>query len=147
MQPESRTRHLPPPVPQPSAPPAPEGLVVAAAPVASTSGSSGASGAAAGLGVLKAAAPIDRLRYQAMLLFDHFDADKDGRLAPSELAAFFTYSGRKVRRGGRPALTRFDAARPAMRAALLLLVALAHARLPMLTHTIMHACKRAHSTS
>jgi hypothetical protein len=28
--------------------------------------------------LLKAAAPVDRLRYQGLLLFEHFDADKDG---------------------------------------------------------------------
>ncbi|KAI8466512.1 MAG: hypothetical protein J3K34DRAFT_433633 [Monoraphidium minutum] len=48
------------------------------------------------MGVLKAAQPVDRLRYQAMLLFDHFDADKDGALSPQEAAAFFLYSGRKL---------------------------------------------------
>jgi hypothetical protein len=27
---------------------------------------------------MQTAEPIDRLRYQAMLIFDHFDADRDG---------------------------------------------------------------------
>jgi hypothetical protein len=47
----------------------------------STSGAaSGAGGSLpAGLGVLQQTRPIDRLRYQAKLVFDHFDTDNDGR--------------------------------------------------------------------
>lgn len=48
------------------------------------------------LALLKSAQPVDRLRYQALLLFEHFDADHDGLLSADELAAFFTYSGRKL---------------------------------------------------
>lgn len=31
-----------------------------------------------GLGMLASSRPIDRLRYQAKLVFDHFDQDRDG---------------------------------------------------------------------
>ena len=101
---------------QPQSTPAAAAIVPAAA-AASTSGSgsdsdSGAKpsggGGGSALGVLKAAAPVDRLRYQALLLFDHFDADKDGRLSPQELAAFFSYCGRKLMWS--PALTELLAA-------------------------------------
>jgi len=60
--------------------------VSALVPVASTSGASAADAGRAAtanpLGVLKAAQPVDRLRYQGLLLFNHFDADKDGAWSP-----------------------------------------------------------------
>lgn len=61
---------------------------------ASTSG--GASSALGSVDVLKAAQPVDRLRYQGLLLFERFDVDQDGELSPYELQAFFTYASRKL---------------------------------------------------
>jgi hypothetical protein len=46
--------------------------------------------------LLTAAEPIDRLRYQAVLVFDHFDADKAGRLTADQVQQFLVASARKV---------------------------------------------------
>jgi hypothetical protein len=63
---------------------------------ATAAGAPAAAAPAAALATLRSAAPVDRLRYQALLIFDHFDADADGRLLPSELSAFLNYAGRKL---------------------------------------------------
>lgn len=46
--------------------------------------------------LLTTAEPIDRLRYQAVLVFDYFDTAKAGRLTAEQVQAFFTWSSRKV---------------------------------------------------
>lgn len=48
------------------------------------------------MSLLTAAEPIDRLRYQAVLVFDYFDTAKAGRLTADQVQAFFTWSSRKV---------------------------------------------------
>ena len=64
----------------------------ASAVAGSGSSATAAGGAAAAVGggraLLQASEPIDRLRYQAMMLFDHFDADKDGEAARARGACF-----------------------------------------------------------
>lgn len=50
-----------------------------------------------GLSVLTSTEPIDRLRYQAMLVFDHWDKANTGRLTGQQLDHFFTWCTRKVR--------------------------------------------------
>lgn len=48
------------------------------------------------MSLLTTAEPIDRLRYQAVLVFDYFDTAKAGRLTAEQVQAFFTWSSRKV---------------------------------------------------
>jgi hypothetical protein len=74
----------------PTSPPTPSSgssssaIAAEQAPASSSSGSEGASSSTPGvsgavvLGKLQAAEPIDRLRYQAQLLFDALDTDYDG---------------------------------------------------------------------
>jgi hypothetical protein len=64
-----------------------------AAAAASTSSSSGAGG----VSMLTSAEPIDRLRYQAVLIFNHFDTAKAGQLTADQVQQFFAASARKVR--------------------------------------------------
>jgi hypothetical protein len=74
----------------------------AAAAVANGAGGGGAKAGGGGLGsvdVLKAAQPVDRLRYQGLLLFEHFDADKDG--ARAHAAARFRAGGEALWPGSR----------------------------------------------
>lgn len=46
--------------------------------------------------MLTSAEPIDRLRYQAALVFDHFDSGKAGQLTAEQVQQFFVWSARKV---------------------------------------------------
>ncbi|WIA38558.1 hypothetical protein OEZ86_001874 [Tetradesmus obliquus] len=48
------------------------------------------------LSVLTSTEPIDRLRYQALLMFDHWDSSSSGRLSGEQLGQFFTWCTRKV---------------------------------------------------
>lgn len=59
---------------------------------ASTSSSS----AAGGVSMLTSAEPIDRLRYQAVLIFNHFDTAQAGQLTADQVQQFFAASARKV---------------------------------------------------
>lgn len=68
----------------------------AAAAAASTSSSSAGSSALGGAALLTSAEPIDRLRYQAVLVFEHFDTEKAGRLTAEQVQQFLTSSARKV---------------------------------------------------
>jgi hypothetical protein len=70
--------------------PAAVGEPVAAA--ASTSSSS----VAGGVSMLTSAEPIDRLRYQAVLIFNRFDTTKAGQLTADQVQQFFASSARKV---------------------------------------------------
>ena len=49
-------------------------------------------GLAPGLDMLRSSRPIDRLRYQARLIFDKFDLDGDGRLSLAELRTYLQHS-------------------------------------------------------
>lgn len=46
---------------------------------AATSSATATPDVAGSVGVLRSAEPIDRLRYQAKLVFNHYDTDKDGK--------------------------------------------------------------------
>jgi Ca2+-binding EF-hand superfamily protein len=48
------------------------------------------------MGLMQKTKPIDRLRYQARLMFDHFDADQDGLLSATELSAFSFFSKKQL---------------------------------------------------
>jgi hypothetical protein len=63
--------------------------------IATTSSSASTSGGG-GVPLLTAAEPIDRLRYQALLIFAHFDGASAGRLSAEQVQQFFTWSSRKV---------------------------------------------------
>lgn len=75
--------------------PAAAGEAAAASPSSSSSISSGSS-SAGGVSLLTSAEPIDRLRYQALLVFEHFDTAKAGQLTADQVQQFFTSSARKV---------------------------------------------------
>jgi hypothetical protein len=67
----------------------------------SSSSSGGGSGGSGGdLGRLTAAEPIDRLRYQGLLIFDNLDSTRTGQLSAAQLQQFLTMSARKVRAQG-----------------------------------------------
>jgi hypothetical protein len=73
----------------------------AAAPVAAADGAAIAAAASSssgveGLSVLTNTEPIDRLRYQALLMFSHWDSSNSGRLTGEQLGQFFTWCTRKV---------------------------------------------------
>jgi hypothetical protein len=44
--------------------------------------------------------PIDRLRYQALLMFDQWDSSRSGHLTGEQLGQFFMWCTRKVRMWG-----------------------------------------------
>lgn len=48
------------------------------------------------LGVLQKTRPVDRLRYQAKLIFDTFDTDGDGQLSSADLQTYFAYSDSRL---------------------------------------------------
>ncbi|GAX82241.1 hypothetical protein CEUSTIGMA_g9669.t1 [Chlamydomonas eustigma] len=50
------------------------------------------------IGVLQSSRPIDRLRYQAKLIFDTFDKDADGKLSVEDIQAYFQFSEEKFGR-------------------------------------------------
>lgn len=86
----------------------PEAAAAAADPAAAATAADGAAAAAAAsssisstgidsLSVLTSTEPIDRLRYQALLMFDHWDSSSSGRLSGEQLGQFFTWCTRKVR--------------------------------------------------
>jgi hypothetical protein len=74
-----------------AADPAAAGEAAAAAAAPSSSSSS-----AGGVSLLTSAEPIDRLRYQAVLVFEHFDTAKAGQLTADQVQQFFVSSARKV---------------------------------------------------
>ncbi|KAG1671184.1 hypothetical protein FOA52_010120 [Chlamydomonas sp. UWO 241] len=53
---------------------------------------------AGALGMLQPAStkPIDRIRYQAKLVFDTLDTDGDGKLSPEQLQGYFSYSNERL---------------------------------------------------
>jgi len=60
---------------------------------------SASSGAASALGVLQATRPIDRLRYQAKLIFDYFDQDRDGQLSATQVGQYVEYCNERFGAG------------------------------------------------
>ncbi|GLC52776.1 hypothetical protein PLESTB_000667000 [Pleodorina starrii] len=48
-------------------------------------------GSLGGLSVLTSTRPIDRLRFQSILVFKHFDTDGDGRLTPEQIDQYAAY--------------------------------------------------------
>lgn len=48
------------------------------------------------MGLMQKTRPIDRLRYQARLIFDHFDADEDGLLSSVELSSFSFFAKKQL---------------------------------------------------
>jgi hypothetical protein len=71
-------------------------VVADEAAAAAPSSSSSSSSSAGGVSLLTSAEPIDRLRYQAVLVFEHFDTAKAGQLTADQVQQFFTSSARKV---------------------------------------------------
>jgi len=66
--------------------------VIRTQPIPSSSASSSPSpSSSSSLGLLKETRVIDRVRYQAKLVFDNFDKDQDGRLSLSDLQSYFSY--------------------------------------------------------
>jgi hypothetical protein len=83
--------------PQPEAAAAAAAVVAAAAaPAAAAAASTGSSSGSGGVSMLTSAEPIDRLRYQAVLIFNHFDTAKSGQLTADQVQQFFASSARKV---------------------------------------------------
>ncbi|KAG2452172.1 hypothetical protein HYH02_003204 [Chlamydomonas schloesseri] len=48
-----------------------------------------------GLAILQNTRPVDRLRFQAILVFQHFDTEKTGRLSPEQLTTYEAYSAER----------------------------------------------------
>lgn len=48
------------------------------------------------IGIMQKTRPIDRLRYQAKLVFDRFDEDGDGLLSALELEAYLSFSKKQL---------------------------------------------------
>eukprot|EP00879_Flechtneria_rotunda_P013782 GHRR01014395.1.p1 GENE.GHRR01014395.1~~GHRR01014395.1.p1 ORF type:complete len:371 (+),score=114.23 GHRR01014395.1:49-1161(+) len=70
--------------------------VSAAAAAATAAPSTSGSSSGSGLTVLTSTDPVDRLRYQAILMFDQLDQGRTGRLLGQDLQQFFTACSRKV---------------------------------------------------
>ncbi|KAG2425101.1 hypothetical protein HXX76_014010 [Chlamydomonas incerta] len=85
----------------------------AAAPLPGGGGSS-----LSGLSILQNTRPVDRLRFQAILVFQHFDTEKTGRLSPEQLTTYEAYSaerfGAAAAEAMKPAFERARAAAAAV---------------------------------
>lgn len=70
----------------------PEVVALAQQPAAATT----AAAPRDGMSLLTNTQPIDRLRYQALLIFEQLDTSHTGRLSGEQLASFVTSCSRKV---------------------------------------------------
>ncbi|PNW84211.1 hypothetical protein CHLRE_04g225400v5 [Chlamydomonas reinhardtii] len=93
-------------------------LVNASAAAAAPLPGGSSSSSLGGLAILQNTRPVDRLRFQAILVFQHFDTEKTGRLAPEQLTAYEAYSaerfGTAAAEAMKPAFERARAAAAAV---------------------------------